>query len=74
LVRVVFAEETALADVDKLLRRTDASLVDGPSEHGVYTIELRNVGESRAERLQALRASAFVRFAEPVVTEASGAP
>ena len=74
LVRVVFAEEAALADVDQLLRRNDASMVEGPSEHGVYTIELRNAGESRAERLQALRASAFVRFAEPVVTEASGGP
>jgi hypothetical protein len=72
LVRVVFAESVALSEVERLLRVTEARVVDGPTERGVYTIELRGATELSADRLRALRGSELVRFAEPVNAGASG--
>jgi hypothetical protein len=73
LVRVVFADSVALADVEKLLRATEARVVDGPTERGVYTIEMKGASELSADRLRALQGSELVRFAEPVMAGASGA-
>jgi fervidolysin-like protein len=73
LVRVVFADSVALSDVERLLRATEARVVDGPTERGVYTVELKGANELSADRLRALRGSELVRFAEPVMVGASGA-
>jgi hypothetical protein len=74
LVRVVFAQAVALSDVENLLRATEARVIDGPTERGVYTIEMKGKDALSADRLRALRGSELVRFAEPVMVGASGAP
>lgn len=65
-VRVVFAADATLEDVQSLLLSVDARLVDGPTENGVYTIAFGDAPLADTERVNALRASPLVRFAEPV--------
>jgi hypothetical protein len=70
-LRVVFAPDLKLNDLERLLHSIDASISDGPTEAGVFTLTLANGRNSAAElsrRLAVLRADASVRFAEPVVT------
>jgi hypothetical protein len=67
-VRVVFRPESTLEDVQALLKSVNARVVDGPTESGVYTLELPQSGASSAapDGIEALRASDLVRLAEPV--------
>jgi hypothetical protein len=70
-LRVVFAPDLKLNELERLLRSIDASISDGPTEAGVFTLTLTGGDNSAAEvskRLALLRADASVRFAEPVVT------
>jgi hypothetical protein len=73
-VRVVFASQATLGDMQSLLRSIQGHVIDGPTENGVYTIALDQSGGLEADRVSALRASAHVRFAELVHTIASPAP
>lgn len=63
-VRVVFAEGATEVDLRELLLGVGARLVDGPSPHGVYTLE---VPASRIEpAVESLRQNELVRLAEPL--------
>lgn len=74
LVHVVFASQSTLENVQNLLQSIDGRLVDGPTASGVYTISLRSARGSKGRRLEALRGSAWVRFAEPVFNGTDWAP
>jgi putative zinc finger protein len=68
-LRVVFAPELKLSELERLLHSIDASISGGPTEAGVFTLTLapeRSSSTAVAQRLSALRADANVRFAEPV--------
>jgi hypothetical protein len=67
-VRVVFEPGLALSDMQKLLHSVGAHIVGGPTEANVYTLGFSKPVDSGSElsaRLQTLRASPSVRFAEP---------
>jgi anti-sigma factor RsiW len=72
VIRVVFADETALGDVGAILRSVDAQIVAGPSEAGVYTLALKPAPAAAPSddtavidaALQQLRADDRVLFAE----------
>lgn len=75
VIRVVFAGNIALDDMNRVLRSIDAQIIAGPSEAGVYTLGLPAAAADKAgvERAVAhLRADGRVMFAEPAL--ASGAP
>lgn len=68
VIRVVFTDNVALEDMNRVLRSVDAQIIAGPSEAGVYTLGLaaRSAGEAGVdEALAQLRADSRVRFAEP---------
>jgi hypothetical protein len=74
VIRVVFAGDTALDEVNQVLHSIDAQVVAGPSEAGVYTLRL--TGDSAQESkvrnaITRLRADNRVMFAEPAVAAAS---
>lgn len=71
VIRVVFAGDVALDDVNRMLRSIDAQVIAGPSEAGVYTLGLAAATQDESEVNQALahlRADSHVRFAERVAT------
>jgi hypothetical protein len=75
VIRVVFAADTALADVNQVLRSIDAQIVAGPSEAGVYTLGLSAedaAGANVEQAMARLRADSRIMFAERAV--ASEAP
>jgi hypothetical protein len=75
VIRVVFAGNIALDDMNRVLRSIDAQIISGPSEAGVYTLGLATgtAGASDVDKAIAqLRADSRVMFAEPAV--ASEAP
>jgi hypothetical protein len=63
-IRVVFAPDAAVEQINQLLRRVGGEVVAGPSEAGVYTLAVPHVEEVPGT-IAALRASAGVLFAEP---------
>lgn len=71
VLRVVFANNIALDQMNRLLRSIDAQIIAGPSEAGVYTLGLGagSSDKSSADTAAAqLRADSRVMFAEVVVT------
>jgi anti-sigma factor RsiW len=67
--RLMFAESSTEREIRQLLHQVGARVVDGPSEKGVYTVELEV--ETRdpatiAGRVEALRQDRNVRFVELV--------
>jgi hypothetical protein len=72
-VRIVFEPQLSLADMQKLLHSVGAHIVDGPTEANVYTLGFAEPLDSSGElsaRLEKLRASESVRFAEPASRDA----
>jgi hypothetical protein len=75
VIRIVFAEEAALGEINAILRSVGAEIVAGPSEAGVYTLALKPApqaaGSGDAEIIDAallrLRADGRVLFAESAV-------
>lgn len=70
-LRVVFASNLTLSELERLLHSIDAYISDGPTEAGVFTLTLspgRDSAVAVAQRLAQLRADANVRFAEPVTS------
>lgn len=62
---VIFQATTSEQDIRDVLVRLHASIVDGPSAEGAYTLKVR---EGKAEAvLEQLRRLPIVRFCEPVV-------
>lgn len=67
-LRVVFAPNMTLAEVQDLLRVNGLTIQAGPSEAGLFTLALLSQREPAAEQaatLTRLRADPRVRFAEP---------
>lgn len=68
-IRVVFAEEATAGGIRTLLREVEVEIVGGPSPLGAYTLRLpagHGASDPVAVVVEHLRASALVRFAEPV--------
>jgi hypothetical protein len=76
VIRVVFAGNIALDDMNRALRAIDAQVIAGPSEAGVYTLGLAAGAADKSgsveKALAQLRADDHVMFAERAV--ASEAP
>jgi hypothetical protein len=71
VIRVVFAGDVALDDMNRVLRSIDAQVIGGPSKADVYTLGLAAGADKPAEvdkALAQLRADSHVRFAEIVTT------
>jgi hypothetical protein len=71
VIRVVFAGDVALDDMNRVLRSIDAQIIAGPSEAGVYTLGLAAGVKDEPEvnrALAQLRADSHVRFAELIPT------
>ena len=71
VIRVVFAGDVALDDMNRVLRSIDAQIIAGPSEAGVYTLALAAGAKDEPEvnrALSQLRADSHVRFAELIPT------
>jgi hypothetical protein len=71
VIRVVFAGDVALDDMNRVLRSIDAQIIAGPSEAGVYTLGLGAGAQDEPEinrALAQLRADSHVRFAELIPT------
>lgn len=70
VIRVVFADGVALADVNSILRSIDAQIVAGPSEAGVYTLSLSTGRSSSVDAaLLRLRADGRVAFSEAALVQ-----
>ncbi|MCH9670136.1 MAG: zf-HC2 domain-containing protein [Gammaproteobacteria bacterium] len=68
-LRLVFAEDTTEKELRILLNSVTATIVEGPSRRGVYTVSLGSVdSEARDAALARLRNDDSVRLAEPVVS------
>jgi hypothetical protein len=75
VIRVVFAGNVALDDMNGVLRSIDAQIIAGPSEAGFYTLGLASGAADRSgvdKAIAQLRADGRVILAEPAV--ASEAP
>jgi len=76
VIRVVFAGDVALDDMNRVLRAIDAQIIAGPSEAGVYTLGLAAGAADKSggveKAIAQLRADDHVMFAERAV--ASEAP
>jgi hypothetical protein len=76
VIRVVFAGDIALDDMNRVLRAIDAQVIAGPSEAGVYTLGLAAGAADKSggveKAIAQLRADDHVMFAERAV--ASEAP
>lgn len=74
-IRAVFASAMPVADLRSLLATHGLSIVEGPSEAGVFTLAMRESGAGRARvdsLLTVLRQNPSVEFAEPA-SDAGGA-
>lgn len=71
VIRVVFAGDVALDDMNRALRSIDAQIIAGPSKADVYTLGLTTGDDDEAavdKALAQLRGDSHVRFAELVPT------
>lgn len=68
-VRVVFAPNTRLNDINQLLHQVECDIVAGPSEAGVYTLGTAT-GKDVQRIITTLREHSAVLFAEPSQTVA----
>jgi putative zinc finger protein len=72
VLRVVFDDQTKLADLSQLMKTIDARVIAGPTDAGVFTLAL-NASPASSEALNdvvaRLRQDAHVVFCEPAVVE-----
>ncbi|WP_116812994.1 S8 family serine peptidase [Steroidobacter cummioxidans] len=72
-VRVVFAPDASVKDINEVLRQVEATIIAGPSEAGVYT--LATPDNTDVQRIiVTLRAHPEVLFAEPTHLAAGDGP
>jgi len=64
-LRVVFADDASMSEVQALLQLFDARVVDGPSSVGAFAIDVP--ADRGIDALDELRANARVRFAGPAL-------
>jgi hypothetical protein len=70
VIRVVFGDNVALDEMNRVLRSIDAQIIAGPSEAGVYTLGLASAAADKSgveKAIEQLRADGRVMFAEPAV-------
>lgn len=65
-IRIVFSETMPLGELSSLLTSIPATIVQGPSQHGVFTIELEKQDADLTQALATLRQNTHVSFAEAV--------
>lgn len=71
-VRVVFSSAVSVEELTRILAGNGFTIVDGPSESGVYGLAIAaGNADSAAAALARLRADPRVRFAEPVASAGS---
>jgi hypothetical protein len=69
-IRAVFAPNLTVDELTRIASETRLTIVDGPSESGVYTLDVQpGAGQSIGDLIEALRGDPRVRFAEPVIAE-----
>lgn len=68
-LRVVFAEDITEKELRALLTELGATIVQGPSRMGVYTVALSSAAGDPNPALARLRSHSKVRLAEPVSSE-----
>ena len=67
-IRAVFSPTVTIEELTGIVSATRLTIVDGPSESGVYTLSLQpGSGVSVDDVVVRLRTDPRVRFAEPVV-------
>jgi hypothetical protein len=66
-LRIVFAPNLSINDMNGLLRENHLEIVNGPTAAGVYTLATTEPTQDLAQVLDTLRARTGVRFAEPIV-------
>jgi hypothetical protein len=71
ILRVVFKPETPASQMQELLHSVHAQVVAGPTEAGVYTLQLdrRRDAADVSQALEQVRADGSVIFAEHVSVE-----
>lgn len=69
-VRVVFAPDARLNEINRLLRQVECDIVAGPSDAGVYTLATAE-GQDVQRIIATLREHADVLFAEPQIAAGS---
>lgn len=65
-IRIVFSETIQLSELSSLLSSIQATIVEGPSQHGVFTIELETKDTDLTQVLATLRQNTHVSFAKAV--------
>jgi len=74
-IRAVFSPSVTVDELTRIVSETRLTIVDGPSDSGVYTLAVqRGHDVPVADALARLRSDPRVRFAEPVVAPSRGPP
>jgi anti-sigma factor RsiW len=74
-IRVVFSPTVTVEELTRIVSETRLTIVDGPSDSGVYTLAVQPGQDlAVADALARLRNDPRVRFAEPVVAPSRGSP
>jgi len=74
-IRAVFSPSVTIDELTSIVSETRLTIVDGPSDAGVYTLAVQPGQDLPvADALARLRSDPRVRFAEPVVAPSRGPP
>lgn len=65
-IRIVFSETIQLSELSSLLNSMQATIVEGPSQHGVFTIALEKKDTDITQVLDTLRQNTHVLFAKAI--------
>ena len=60
-INIVFKEDAMLKDIRQLLNNSEAVIINGPTENGLYILQVRK-GHDIATRLNAIESSQIVKF------------
>ena len=66
-VRVVFTPDLQQAQITNLLDKFDLTIVEGPSERGIYTLGFSDAAEANDGLVQSLQDDPNILFAQPVI-------
>jgi hypothetical protein len=64
LYLVIFHDSASVTAIAKLLRRTHATITDGPGENGIFTLKIAGNERARKEAARILENSPLVAFCE----------
>ena len=66
-VRVVFTPDIQQSEITNLLNNFDLTIVEGPSNRGVYTLGVSDAAEANDGLVQSLQDDPNILFAQPVI-------